>query len=68
VLFAAQKGVLSTRVGYTGGDSAHPTYEDLENHTECIKVEFDATVTSRARSSLAAAAIRRSSAFGAPPA
>jgi peptide methionine sulfoxide reductase MsrA len=41
VKFAALRGVLGTRVGYTGGTLANPTYETVcagDGHTEAIKV------------------------------
>lgn len=34
-------GVVRTRVGYTGGTSADPTYYRLGNHTESIQIEYD---------------------------
>ncbi|GGA19879.1 peptide-methionine (S)-S-oxide reductase MsrA [Dyella nitratireducens] len=34
-------GVLSTRVGYTGGDVAHATYRDHGTHAEGIEIVFD---------------------------
>ncbi len=34
-------GVLSTRVGYTGGDVANATYRNHGTHAEAIEVVFD---------------------------
>ena len=38
-------GVLETEVGYTGGTSKHPTYEDVKSgrsgHAEAIRIVFD---------------------------
>jgi peptide-methionine (S)-S-oxide reductase len=38
-------GVVATAVGYTGGHTAHPTYDDVSSHTtghaETVLVEFD---------------------------
>ena len=34
-------GVISTRVGYTGGDVANATYRHHEGHAEAIEIVFD---------------------------
>jgi peptide-methionine (S)-S-oxide reductase len=34
-------GVISTRVGYTGGDVPHATYRNHGTHAEAIKILFD---------------------------
>ncbi|SEE19120.1 peptide-methionine (S)-S-oxide reductase MsrA [Streptomyces sp. TLI_105] len=44
-LIRAQPGVLATRVGYSGGDLAHPTYRHHEGHAEAVEILFDGTVT-----------------------
>jgi len=40
-LIRKKAGVLSTRVGYTGGDIEHATYQNHGNHAEAIEVIFD---------------------------
>lgn len=42
-------GVVSTRVGYTGGNVAHATYRNHGTHAEAIEIIFDPTVTSYRR-------------------
>jgi peptide-methionine (S)-S-oxide reductase len=42
-------GVLSTRVGYTGGDVAHATYRNHGTHAEGIEITFDPSKTSYRR-------------------
>ena len=39
-------GVISTRVGYTGGDVANATYRNHGTHAEGIEVVFDPSQTS----------------------
>lgn len=40
------KGVKDVVVGYAGGASTHPTYQDHEGHLEAIKVTYDPAQTS----------------------
>lgn len=40
-LFRKQPGVVSTRVGYTGGDVANATYRNHHGHAESIEVTYD---------------------------
>ena len=48
--FAALPGVTSTEVGYTGGTTARPTYEQVCSHTtghaEAVRFEYDPDKTS----------------------
>ena len=39
-------GVVSTRVGYTGGDVPNATYRNHGTHAEAIEINFDPAVTS----------------------
>ncbi len=36
-------GVISTRVGYTGGTNANATYRDHGTHAEAVEIVFDPT-------------------------
>lgn len=40
-LFRRLPGVISTRVGYTGGEVANATYRNHGNHAEAIEITFD---------------------------
>ena len=40
-LIRALPGVISTRVGYTGGDNDHPTYRNHPGHAEAIEITYD---------------------------
>src|ERR1700744_4662104 len=40
-LIRKQPGVISTRVGYTGGDVANATYRNHGTHAEGIEIIFD---------------------------
>lgn len=44
-LFRKQPGVVSTRVGYSGGDVKNATYENHGTHAEAIEVVFDPSQT-----------------------
>ena len=45
-LIRKRPGVLSTRVGYTGGDVANATYRNHGTHAEAIEIVFDPEQTS----------------------
>ena len=45
-LIRHKPGVLSTRVGYTGGDVANATYRNHGTHAEGIEIIFDPAVIS----------------------
>ena len=45
-LIRRRPGVISTRVGYTGGDVANATYRNHGTHAEAIEIIFDPARTS----------------------
>lgn len=45
-LIRKQPGVVSTRVGYTGGEVQNATYRSHQGHAEAIEIVFDPTQTS----------------------
>ncbi len=45
-LIRKRPGVISTRVGYTGGDVANATYGNHDGHAEAIEITFDPQQTS----------------------
>ena len=40
-LVRRRPGVVSTRVGYTGGQNANPTYPNHPGHAEALEIVFD---------------------------
>jgi len=40
-LFRRYDGVLSTRVGYTGGNTPNATYRNHGTHAEAVEIDFD---------------------------
>ncbi|GJD35037.1 peptide-methionine (S)-S-oxide reductase MsrA [Methylobacterium aerolatum] len=45
-LIRRQEGVVSTRVGYTGGDVPNATYRNHGTHAEAIEIVYDPSRTS----------------------
>jgi len=49
-IFWQEPGVWSTSVGYAGGHTTHPTYDEVcsgrTGHTEAVRIVFDPAVTS----------------------
>ncbi len=45
-LIRKRPGIISTRVGYAGGDVPNATYRNHGNHAEAIEIVFDPAVTS----------------------
>lgn len=44
-LIRKQPGVVSTRVGYTGGQNDHPTYRNHPGHAEAVEIVYDPAQT-----------------------
>jgi peptide-methionine (S)-S-oxide reductase len=44
-LIRKQPGVVSTRVGYTGGKNANATYRNHPGHAEAIEITYDLALT-----------------------
>jgi peptide-methionine (S)-S-oxide reductase len=40
-LLRQRDGVISTRVGYTGGENENPTYRNHPGHAEAVEIVFD---------------------------
>jgi peptide-methionine (S)-S-oxide reductase len=40
-LLRKKDGVLSTRVGYTGGENEYPTYRNHPGHAEAVEIVYD---------------------------
>jgi peptide-methionine (S)-S-oxide reductase len=40
-LLRRRDGVISTRVGYTGGENENPTYRNHPGHAEAVEIVFD---------------------------
>ena len=45
-LIRKRPGIISTRVGYTGGDVENATYRNHEGHAEALEITFDPAATS----------------------
>jgi peptide-methionine (S)-S-oxide reductase len=45
-LIRKMRGVISTRVGYSGGDVRHATYRNHGTHAEAIEIVFDPKIIS----------------------
>jgi len=45
-LFGVLPGIIRTHVGYAGGTSDSPTYDNLDGHAEAIQLDFDPSVVS----------------------
>jgi hypothetical protein len=45
-LIRALPGVISTRVGYTGGDNEDPTYRNHPGHAEAVEITYEKVLRS----------------------
>lgn len=45
-LIRKQPGVLTSRVGYTGGENENPNYHNHPGHAEAVEIEYDPEQTS----------------------
>jgi len=45
-LLRDKPGIISTRVGYSGGDVKHATYRDHGSHAEAVEIVFDPAIIS----------------------
>ncbi len=45
-LIRKQEGVISTKIGYAGGENKNPTYENHPGHAEAVEIEYDNKKTS----------------------
>ncbi len=45
-LIRSQAGVVTSQVGYTGGDVEDPTYHNHNGHAEAVEIEYDSEKTS----------------------
>ena len=46
IYFSKLKGVVKTRVGYSGGKKKNPSYHNLDDHTETVEITFDPKIIS----------------------
>jgi peptide-methionine (S)-S-oxide reductase len=44
-LFGATQGVITTKVGYSGGTSSEPNYYAISDHIETVEMTFDTQQT-----------------------
>jgi peptide-methionine (S)-S-oxide reductase len=45
-LLRRQPGIVSTRVGWSGGETPNPTDDDHGDHAEAVEITYDADITS----------------------